>query len=109
VVAAAFLVLQQLESNVLTPLVMRHEVGLRPFVVILALLVGAGLAGVWGALVAVPIGSAIQIVVVRVVAPAIRARPAGTASREATGPVERLPAAPASPDPSPPTNTGSAA
>ncbi len=74
VVAAAFLVLQQLESNVLTPIVMRREVGLRPFVVILALLVGAGLAGVWGALVAVPIGSAIQIVVVRVVAPAIRAR-----------------------------------
>ncbi len=74
VVAAAFLVLQQVESNVLTPLVMRHEVGLRPFVVILSLLVGAGLAGVWGALVAVPIGSAIQIVVVRVVAPAIRAR-----------------------------------
>jgi predicted PurR-regulated permease PerM len=74
VVAAAFLVVQQVESNVLTPFVMRREVGLRPFVVILALLVGAGLAGIWGALVAVPIGSAIQIVVVRVVAPAIRAR-----------------------------------
>jgi predicted PurR-regulated permease PerM len=77
VVAAAFLVLQQLESNVLTPVVMRHEVGIRPFVVILSLLVGAGLAGIWGALVAVPVSSAIQIVVVRVVAPAIRARQTG--------------------------------
>jgi predicted PurR-regulated permease PerM len=72
VVAGAFLVVQQVESNVLTPIVMRREVGIRPFVVILALLMGAGLAGIWGALVAVPIGSAIQIVIVRVVAPAIR-------------------------------------
>lgn len=94
VVAAAFLVVQQVESNLLTPFVMRHEVGLRPFVVILALLVGAGLAGIWGALVAVPIGSAIQIVVVRVVAPAIRARQAGAPGR--------LPAGPALPEPSPP-------
>lgn len=74
VVAGAFLALQQLESNVLTPVVMQHEVGLRPFLVIMALLLGAALAGIWGALVAVPIASAIQIVVVRVVAPAIRAR-----------------------------------
>jgi predicted PurR-regulated permease PerM len=86
VVAVAFLVLQQLESNVLTPVVMRHEVGLRPFVVILALLVGAALAGVWGALVAVPIGSAIQIVIVRVVAPAIRARQGGAEEPRAEAP-----------------------
>jgi predicted PurR-regulated permease PerM len=86
VVAAAFLVLQQLESNVLTPVVMRHEVGLRPFVVILALLVGAALAGVWGALVAVPIGSAIQIVIVRVVAPAIRARQVAPAAPDSSSP-----------------------
>ncbi len=79
VVAAAFLALQQLESNVLTPVVMHREVGVRPFVVILALLAGAGLAGIWGALVAVPVGSAVQIVVVRVVAPAIKRRQAPVA------------------------------
>ncbi|HEY4026752.1 MAG TPA: AI-2E family transporter [Candidatus Dormibacteraeota bacterium] len=100
VVAAAFLVLQQVESNVLTPVVMRHEVGLRPFVVILALLTGAGLAGIWGALVAVPVGSAIQIIVVRVVAPAIRARQATQ--------VEQLPADPAPRDRLPPGGTASA-
>jgi predicted PurR-regulated permease PerM len=74
VVAGAFLIIQQLESNVLTPVVMRSQVGLRPFPLLVALLVGGSLAGIWGALVAVPIGSAVQVVVVRVVAPAIRAR-----------------------------------
>jgi predicted PurR-regulated permease PerM len=74
VVAAAFLVLQQLESNVITPVVMRRQTGLRPFFILLTLIAGAGLAGIWGALVAVPVGSALQIVIVRVVAPAIRRR-----------------------------------
>jgi len=73
-VAGAFLIIQQVESNVLTPVVMRSQVGLRPFPLLVALLVGGSLAGIWGALVAVPVGSAVQVVVVRVVAPAIRAR-----------------------------------
>jgi predicted PurR-regulated permease PerM len=77
VVAGVFLVIQQLESNVLTPVVMKRQVGLRPFPLLVALLVGGSLAGIWGALVAVPVGSAVQVVVVRVVAPAIRAREQG--------------------------------
>jgi predicted PurR-regulated permease PerM len=74
VVAGVFLLIQQVESNVLTPVVMKRQVGLRPFPLLVALLVGGSMAGIWGALVAVPVGSAIQVVVVRVVAPAIRAR-----------------------------------
>jgi predicted PurR-regulated permease PerM len=74
IVAAVFLGLQQLESNVLTPVVMRRQTGLRPFSELLALILGSALAGIWGALVAVPVGSALQIVVVRVVAPALRNR-----------------------------------
>lgn len=77
VVAAAFLVIQQIESNVLTPVVMKRQVGMRPFPLLVALLIGGSLAGIWGALVAVPVGSAVQVVVVRVVAPAIRAREQG--------------------------------
>jgi predicted PurR-regulated permease PerM len=73
-VAAAFLVIQQVESNVLTPLVMRRQVGLRPFPLLVSLLVGGSLAGLWGAVVAVPVGSALRVVVLRVVAPAVRAR-----------------------------------
>ena len=76
-VAGAFLIIQQVESNVLTPVVMKRQVGLRPFPLLVALLIGGSLAGIWGALVAVPIGSAVQVVVVRVVAPAIRAREQG--------------------------------
>jgi predicted PurR-regulated permease PerM len=82
VVAGAFLIIQQLESNVLTPVVMKRQVGLRPFPLLVALLVGGSLAGIWGALVAVPVGSAVQVVVVRVVAPAIRAREQGRAQTE---------------------------
>jgi len=82
VVAGVFLLIQQVESNVLTPVVMKRQVGLRPFPLLVALLIGGSLAGIWGALVAVPIGSAVQVVVVRVVAPAIRARYQGGALPE---------------------------
>jgi predicted PurR-regulated permease PerM len=88
IVAVVFLALQQLESNVLTPLVMKRQTGLRPFSVLLALIVGAALAGIWGALVAVPVGSAIQIVVVRVVAPALKRRHEGDIPSAAEEPVE---------------------
>jgi predicted PurR-regulated permease PerM len=74
IVGVVFLVLQQLESNVLTPVVMKRQTGLRPFSVLLALIAGAALAGIWGALVAVPVGSALQIIIVRVVAPALKSR-----------------------------------
>ncbi|PZR88966.1 MAG: hypothetical protein DLM67_19635 [Candidatus Nephthysia bennettiae] len=84
IVAAAFLVLQQLESNVLTPVVMKRQTGLRPFSVLVALIAGAALAGIWGALVAVPVGSALQIIVVRVVGPALRSRH----ERESLSPTE---------------------
>src|SRR5207253_5677595 len=107
-VAAAFLVVQQVESNILTPVVMRHEVGIRPFVVILALLVGASLAGIWGALVAVPISSAIQIVIVRVVAPAIRSsQDSAVAERTTTEEAGPAPDPPAPAAPSQPTGRGS--
>jgi predicted PurR-regulated permease PerM len=90
IVAVVFLGLQQLESNVLTPVVMKRQTGLRPFSVLLALIVGAALAGIWGALVAVPVGSAIQIVVVRVVAPALKRRHEGDIPSASGEPVEVL-------------------
>jgi predicted PurR-regulated permease PerM len=88
IVAAVYLALQQLESNVLTPVVMRRQTGLRPFLILLSLIVGAALAGIWGALVAVPVGSALQIVVVRVVAPALKRRHEGDAPSTAEERVE---------------------
>jgi predicted PurR-regulated permease PerM len=53
---------QQLENNVLQPFVYRRTVNLHPLAVITAILVGSSLLGVLGALVAIPIAAALQIV-----------------------------------------------
>jgi predicted PurR-regulated permease PerM len=54
-------VYQQVENNVLQPLVYRRAVNLHPLAVITAILIGSNLLGVLGALVAIPIAAAIQI------------------------------------------------
>ena len=66
-VLAYAVVVQQIESNVLVPRVMSHSVGVSPFTVLLGVLTGAALAGIWGALVAVPIAAAVQVVLAYVV------------------------------------------
>jgi predicted PurR-regulated permease PerM len=58
-----FIVYQQIENNVLQPLIYRRTVALHPLIVIVAILIGAALAGVAGALLAIPIAGAVQIVV----------------------------------------------
>jgi len=74
VAAIVYLVIQEVEAHTLVPLVMRQAVGLPALAVVLALAAGASLGGIGGALVAVPIASAIQVLVVRWIAPEIRAR-----------------------------------
>ena len=46
---------QQLENNLIVPKIMKHTVGLNPLVTIFFLLVGAKLAGVAGAILAIPV------------------------------------------------------
>ena len=66
-----FLVYQQVENHVLNPLVMSKTVKMRPALVLLAVLVGAELGGrlhggfgtVIGALIGIPAGSALQVIV----------------------------------------------
>lgn len=53
-VAAFYVVYQQFESGFLTPRIMKHTVDLPPLAVIVALIAGGQLAGVLGALIAVP-------------------------------------------------------
>lgn len=53
--AALFFIIQQLENNLIVPMVMSKVIGLQPPVVIVALLIGAKLAGIGGAFLAVPI------------------------------------------------------
>jgi len=55
-------VYQQLENNLLQPAIYRRTVALHPLLVIAAVLIGADLLGVLGALVAIPVAGAVQIV-----------------------------------------------
>jgi predicted PurR-regulated permease PerM len=56
------LVIQQFESNVLVPRVMREAVGVSPLTVVLGILIGSALYGLPGAFLAVPIAGAVQVV-----------------------------------------------
>jgi predicted PurR-regulated permease PerM len=66
IVGIVFLVYQQVENHVITPLVMSRTVRLNPLMVLLAILVGAQLASILGALFAIPVASAIQVIVLDV-------------------------------------------
>jgi predicted PurR-regulated permease PerM len=59
-----FIVYQQLENHVLQPLVYNRTVSLSPLVILFSVLVGAELAGVLGALAAIPVAGAIQVIIV---------------------------------------------
>ncbi len=59
-----FVLYQQLENHVLQPLVYGRTVQLSPLVVLVAVLMGAELAGVIGALGAIPIAGSIQVLVI---------------------------------------------
>lgn len=61
-VLAYFVLYGQLEGNVLAPLVFRRTVHVNPLIVLLAVLFCAELAGVVGAVVAVPVAAAAQII-----------------------------------------------
>ncbi|MDX6676827.1 MAG: hypothetical protein QOE31_879 [Solirubrobacteraceae bacterium] len=52
---------QQVENNVLQPFIFKRTVNVHPLAVIVAILAGSSLLGVVGALVAIPVAAAIQI------------------------------------------------
>jgi predicted PurR-regulated permease PerM len=54
-VVALFIVIQQLENNLIVPKIMGKVSGFRPLVVLLILLVGASLFGIVGAICAIPV------------------------------------------------------
>ncbi len=64
IVLVFFIVYQQLENHLLQPLVYGRTVQLSPLVVLIAVLIGASLAGVLGALGAIPVAGAMQVIVV---------------------------------------------
>lgn len=58
-----FIVIQQAENHVLVPKIMQKAVGLNPIVSIVALLIGAKLAGWLGILLAIPVATALSVVI----------------------------------------------
>jgi predicted PurR-regulated permease PerM len=67
IVTAYFIAYQQIENHVLQPYVYGRTIQLNPFIVVVALLIGAELAGFLGALFALPVAGVIQVLVHHVV------------------------------------------
>jgi predicted PurR-regulated permease PerM len=62
-VGAYFLVLHQLEANILVPKIMERSVGVSPVAVLVALLVGGALWGLTGAILAIPTAAILSVVI----------------------------------------------
>jgi len=58
-----FLVLHQLEANVLVPKIMERRVGVSPVAVMIALLIGGALWGLVGAILAIPTAAILSVIV----------------------------------------------
>ena len=56
-----FVLYQQFENHVLYPLVYSRTVELSPLAILIAVLIGASLAGIIGALAAIPVAGSIQV------------------------------------------------
>jgi predicted PurR-regulated permease PerM len=61
VVFAFFVVYQQLENHLLQPIIYGRTVRLSPLAILISVLIGAEVAGVIGAIAAIPVGGTIQI------------------------------------------------
>jgi predicted PurR-regulated permease PerM len=59
-----FVVYQQVENHVIQPVVYSRTVQLSPLAVLIAVLIGAELAGVLGALAAIPVAGTVQVILV---------------------------------------------
>lgn len=60
-VAGVFSVVQFIEGTFLTPRIMGDSVGLHPLVVMVAIIAGGALLGVWGMLLAIPIAAVLSV------------------------------------------------
>jgi predicted PurR-regulated permease PerM len=58
-----FVVYQQVENHVLQPVIYGRTVELSPLAVLVSVLVGASVAGILGALAAIPVAGALQVII----------------------------------------------
>lgn len=67
-----YVVLQQLESQLLTPNIMRSQTDMPQTVVLFAVMAGAATGGLLGVIAAVPLAAALRVLMVRAVVPIVR-------------------------------------
>ena len=72
IVLVFYLIMQQIESNLLTPYIMRRQVAIPPLLTLFALLAGGALGGILYALLAIPLTGALRVLLLRAIAPAVR-------------------------------------
>jgi predicted PurR-regulated permease PerM len=92
-----YLAVQALESFLLSPLIEGQSSGLHPLVIVVALLIGAEVAGLLGMLLAIPLASTLKTLAAEFVLPEIRRLAGHTAAPATASP----PAAPQPPETSP--------
>jgi predicted PurR-regulated permease PerM len=63
IVIILYIAVQQLENTVLVPKIMQKALGLSPVIILAALLIGAKLMGIIGAVLAVPISASISVII----------------------------------------------
>ncbi|MGA8533556.1 MAG: AI-2E family transporter [Candidatus Tumulicola sp.] len=68
-VLAAFVAIFEAEGHLLAPSIVSKTVHLSPFVVLLALLIGGELGGIFGLLVAIPVAGILRVIALRVFRP----------------------------------------
>jgi predicted PurR-regulated permease PerM len=71
-VGLAYLAIQQIESHIVTPTVMKSQTSVNPAMVIVALTIGYATGGILGAITAIPIFAAARVALLRVIAPTLR-------------------------------------
>jgi predicted PurR-regulated permease PerM len=66
IVVSALVAYQQIENHLLQPLIYGRTVQLSPLSVLVAVLIGGEIAGLLGALIAIPIGGALQVILAEI-------------------------------------------
>ncbi len=59
---AVFVAYQQTENHILQPMVQRKTIEMNPLLIVIVMLIGTGLAGIFGALLSLPIAAAVQVI-----------------------------------------------
>ncbi len=62
IVTLIYIVVQQLENNILVPSIMRRAVGLNPIISIVVILIGAKWGGIMGAVLSIPLATVLAVI-----------------------------------------------